>query len=291
MPGPFDAASKALIDPDPLAWLRFIGLPGEAAKILDSDLTTALTCDRLLLVSRRGGRSDYLAHTELQASRDANLPHRMMAYNAAAGYNYGLEVVTIVVLLRESADSPELIGRFQFGSLTFDYQVLRLWNYSPDDLLAGSPALLPLLPLTSVAYNDLPGYIRQARVIADRLPEDQREETWTRMRLLLGMKYDAEQSYHLLRGVYQMLDLRESSTYREILAEGEAKGKAEGKAEGKVEGKTDGERRLILLQATKRFGEPNETAMETLANIDSPEALEQIALKIFEVESWEELLA
>ncbi len=65
MSKPFDVATKQLVEIDPLAWLRFLGLPGERAVLMDADLSTVVAeADRILQVSN----PDYLAHFELQAT-------------------------------------------------------------------------------------------------------------------------------------------------------------------------------------------------------------------------------
>jgi hypothetical protein len=72
--------------------------------------------------------------------------------------------------------------------------------------------------------------------------------------------------------------MKESSTYQYTLEE------------GRVEGRVEGERRLLLLMGSKRFGEPDAQIRAALENITSPQQLEQLAVRIFEVESWRELL-
>ena len=42
MSKPFDVATKQLVAADPLAWLRFLGLPGESAELIDADLSAVV---------------------------------------------------------------------------------------------------------------------------------------------------------------------------------------------------------------------------------------------------------
>ena len=60
--------------------------------------------------------------------------------------------------------------------------------------------------------------------------------------------------------------------------------------QGEARGEVSGERRLLLRQGSGRFGPPDAKAMGTLEAINSTEILEQLGLRIFEVESWQELL-
>ncbi len=65
--------------------------------------------------------------------------------------------------------------------------------------------------------------------------------------------------------------MEESTTYQEIL-EQEA-------------------RRIILRQGSKRFGPPDARTQAALDAIVSREQLEELAERLLEVESWNELLA
>ena len=81
--------------------------------------------------------------------------------------------------------------------------------------------------------------------------------------------------------------MKESSTYQAILAEG----RAEGEARGEARGKADEARRLLLRIGSKRLGPPDAQAEAAIAALDSVERLEQMADRLLEVESWNELLA
>jgi len=275
---PFDAASKVLIDDDPIAWLRFFRLPGEKAEPLDSDLTSALVSDRLLRISTPG-QPDYLLHIELQVSYDSTLCHRAMVYHVLAGYKYGLPVISVIVLLRKKADGPSITKHFQFGDAQVKLHVVKVWEHSPEEALTGPAALIPILPLTNVRRAELPDYIRRAQSIVSKLSPTYERDIWTRMNLLMGMRYREEQTHDLLRGAYQMLDLRESSTYQAIIAEGRA------------EGLTDGERNMLMAVATKHLGEPDVKSRETVEKITSTELLMKLGERLFEVSTWRDLLS
>jgi predicted transposase YdaD len=112
------------------------------------------------------------------------------------------------------------------------------------------------------------------------------------MYVLMGLRYPRELSGQLLRGVRGM---KESVTYMEIFEEGEAKGQAIGEARGQAigeaKGQAIGERKVILRLGRKRFGEPDAATIAALEAISSVERLEQLAVRLLEVESWTDLLA
>lgn len=297
MSKPFDAATKRLVESDPIAWLRFLGLPGEQAELIDADLATVVAeADRILRVTN----PDYLAHFELQATYRVDMGDRMLFYNVVAYYKYHVPIESAIVLLRKEADGPAISGKVSYGSLEFRYRVARIWERSAEELLQGPLALLPLAPLTDVAASDLPGIVQSMETRIDaEAPVEDRGTLWTTTFLLLGLKYDSEFSRQLLKGVMAM---KESSTYQYILEEGMKEGMREGMKEGMregmregmkeglKEGRTEEARRIVLLLGTRRFGEPDPQSQSALNTITSQQQLEQMAERLLEVESWQELL-
>lgn len=273
MSKPFDVATKQLVEADPLAWLRFLGLPGESAELIDADLATVVAeADRILRVTN----PDYLAHFELQAAYKVDMGDRTLFYNVVAYYKYRLPIESVLLLLRKEADGPAMSGRVTYGSLTFAYRVVKIWEKSPEELLNAPLALLPLTPLTNVSAEDLPGVVQRMEERIDaEAPAEERGLLWTTTALLLGLKYDAAFSNELLKGV---MGMKESSTYQFILEE------------GAQQGELREARRLVLLMGGKRFGEPDAQTQAALDKITSQQQLEQLATRLFDVESWQELL-
>jgi predicted transposase YdaD len=163
------------------------------------------------------------------------------------------------------------------GELYFRYKVVRVWNKSAEEVLAGDLATLPLAPLADVPLGRMPSVIHrmQERIEREAGPEEA-GTLWTTTMLLLGLRFKRDTVIGLLKGVG---GLKESDTYMMILEEGEARGEARG------------ERKLLLRQGEKRFGSPDAQVLAILESIDSPERLEQLGLRLLEVESWKELLA
>ena len=114
MPLPYDATTKALLETRPADWLAWLGYPtGRPIRLIDADLATVTAAaDKVMRV---GGRSPWLLHLELQVSRDPNLAARLRLYNALLDHRHDLPVASVVVLLRESADAPDLTGWWSAG--------------------------------------------------------------------------------------------------------------------------------------------------------------------------------
>lgn len=84
--------------------------------------------------------------------------------------------------------------------------------------------------------------------------------------------------------------MEESTTYQLLIARGKEQGKAEGLAEGEARGKAEEARRLLLRIGRNRFGEPDAVVQAALSAAPL-ERLEQMADRMLQVETWQELLA
>ncbi len=309
MAKPFDVATKYLVETDPLAWVKFLGLPGASAELMEADLSTIVAeADRILRITD----PDYLAHLEMQAAYKPDVGDRIFFYNAVTYYKYRLPVDSSVILLRKEADGPAMTGKVAYGSLQFRYRVIRLWEYTPEDLLEAPLALLALAPITNVSEDDLPEVIRRMEARLEMEASENRSEFWTTTWLLMGLKYTPELSKHLLRGVRNM---KESSTYQYMMEEGREEGRRigiqeglqeglqkglreglregiqEGIREGIQEGQRNEARRLLVLIGNKRLGEPDAKSKQILDAVSSLPMLEEWVSRVYEVESWQELLS
>jgi predicted transposase YdaD len=94
--------------------------------------------------------------------------------------------------------------------------------------------------------------------------------------VLSGLRVPRADGIELFRGVRSM---RESTTYQYILDEGRAEGRAEGA------------RQLLLQLARKRFGSTDAAMVTAINAITDPERLVRIGERVYEVATWQELLA
>ena len=77
--------------------------------------------------------------------------------------------------------------------------------------------------------------------------------------------------------------MRESNAYKQILEEGEAIGIPKGRLEG--------ERRMLLLAGVRRLGIAPPPVAARVETIESPDVLESLMDRVFDVETWDDLLA
>ena len=290
MSHPYDASTKYLIETRLADWLPLCGRTTTAElEIINADLSTVTaTADRVLLVREA---PPWLLHLELVSSRDDDLLPNIPAYNILLVRRHGVLVQTVVVLLRKSAEWPELNGTFQRGFpgrppyLLFHYQVVRVWEIPPETFLSGGLGILPLAPLGAVAEAELPGVIRRMEErIRREATTDEAGTLWTAADVLMGLRYPRDLVVQLMQGVHGMKD---SVTYQAIVEEGEVKGLVKGRAEGILRARLED----LLLLGRRRFGDPIAETEIALRGIADADRLARMIGALLDVSSWEELLA
>lgn len=289
MSKPFDATTKHLVEAHPADWFACFGLAVGDVTVIDADLATVTAeADRVL---RIGGETPWLAHVAFQSGSDRGMGERLLWYNALLSHRHLLPVLSIVVLLRPEADSPEITGvlrRFLPDGrryLEFEYQVERIWRKPSGNLLAGGLGTLPMAPLADVSREELSEVIRRMKTrIADEATAVEAGMLWTATYVLMGLRYPNRITDPLLQGVREM---KESTTYQAIVEEGRVEGRIQGRAEG-----APAELRAVLLRlGTKRFGAPTVDTKAAIERLTSVETLEQLTERALDVPNWDELPA
>jgi predicted transposase YdaD len=301
MSKPFDATMRKLLEIEPAAWLRFLRIPvlhPERIRVIDSNLSTVTAeADKVLWV---GEPEPWIEHVELQAGRDAELPDRIHSYNTGLGRSHNVPVHSTVVLLRPSAEGPQLTGLFERRHRNgdvydwFRYDIVRIWQTPVDEILASGLPVTPLAPVADVSPDRLPSVLL---AISERLlketTKDRAATLWAATKVLMGLRYRKEEIDEFVARVSAMVlgirGIEESTVYQDIFAQGESKGRVEGRLEGRVEGAVEEARRTLLRLGRIRFGmctDEIETKIGTLAELDQ---LNLLLDRILIVSSWEEL--
>lgn len=289
MPKPYDAVTKRLIELRPADWVEFLRLPEGDVSLMDADLSTITSyADRIIRVD--APERSYLVHNELESGKDtAAVPLRLFHYNASALYKTGLPVVSTVFLLHKGANSPGITGTMDVAGadgvsyLAFRYNVVRVWQLDPDDLLdSGGLSLLPFAPIANVRPTEVPRLVKamQSRIETEAASDAEAAELWTATNVLMGLRYNMSFRTQLLQGVRRM---RESNTYQQILEE------------GRVEGRTEGElreaRRILLRQGVRRLGVASAEVASRVESVASLDVLENLLDRVIDVETWDDLLS
>lgn len=279
----YDVSLKELVWEHPVACLERFGIgPPGPVEVIDSDITTlTASADKVIKV---GGPEPYLVVIEFQTYHDTNIARTLWYRHVALDYRHNLPVLTILVLVRKEANSPNLVGTYERhapnGRRTnwYNFEVVRLWEEDPDSFLTASVVLVPLAPLTDVSEDALPDLIRRMTARIDSEPKPQANKLWTATCILMGLRYSTELVDRLLQGVQNM---KESTTYQAILQE------------GRIEGGIAEARRILIRQGTLRFGDPDATTVATLEAIHDIDRLEALGERIldFNIRDWDGLLS
>jgi hypothetical protein len=290
VPKQYDSTLNELIESDPTIWGNYLasraGLPTGSISARDTDLSSTLQADRLFQID---GPSTAILHLELESTGRLGIPEELLRYNIAAWGISGLPVHSIVVLLRPKANASDLTGQLALlGAdnnpyVTFKYTVVRIWEESVEDLLTAGPSIAPLALLTNEAAVDLPSAFHRLReqLRLEKVADTVESVVLGSAYVLCGLRYTSEQIDNLYRDL--SMTLEDSTTYQFIFQ----KGLTEGLSQGRLEEAQS----LILLQGSKRFGQPPTTIVTAIRAIAEHERLVRLAARVLDATSWNDLLA
>ena len=302
MSKPYDATTRYLFEMGPPDWVAYLGSPIDdprLARVIDSNLSTITAeADKVIWIDTP---EPWIEHVELQASRDARLVDRAHLYNTLLSYQFRVPIRTTLVLLRPTAEGPELNGlreqRHRNSDLYgwFRYNVIRVWEQPVDHLLTCGLTVLPLAPVSNVQLENVPGVLL---AIADRLAReaspDQAATLWNATRILMGLRYEKEKVDAIIEGVSAMLfgihGIEESSVYQDILSKGKTLGRIEGRSKGLAEGAVETARTILLRHGGKKLGAPNAQIESEITAMTDLDRLHDLIDRVLDVSSWDELL-
>jgi predicted transposase YdaD len=282
MDRPFDPTLKTLAELSPADWLPLARRRRRRVTVEDSDVGTTVSgaTDKLFRVH---DQPEYLLHLDFEAGHfRSELPLRLRLYNSVFEYRHDRVVLSVPVLLRPEADSPQWNGLLQRGlpgeapTSMLRYEVIRIWQVPAEQLLSGGIGTLALAPISKVPENEVRRVVRRMK---ERLsgPQAPRRaaDIWAATYVLLGLRY-TEQFAHAL--FEEVLGMEESVTYQAIVRK------------GREEGRLEGERRLLLVQGESKFGPPDATTRAAIEGIDNIGRLEELGVRLMSAGSWQELL-
>jgi hypothetical protein len=287
---PYDAASKELLHLDPVAWAGFVGVvrPPQRIELTDSELSSVTAAADKVLVIR--DEVSWILDIEFQSWRDPGAPRQLLRYNALLQDRHTCPVASVQVVLAEHAFSPAYSGRYlvapPFGpSWEFGYTVIKVWEASVSDLLAGPLALAPLATIADVPFDSIPEVIREVAVRAHRESDPATTDRLiTAIGLLLRLRYGPMTASDLLSRFPEIPEMEPFKQFTD-------KGLIEGRDEGRDKGLIEGLQLSVEILGRERFGEPQAEQVAGLKSILETDRLERLLKKALTVRSWEELLA
>jgi hypothetical protein len=278
----FDATLKDMGRDSPQGFLAtFDRPPTRPVRLLNVDLSTVTALADLVL--GLGEPLEEIIHFDFQASAAAWKHADAMAYHALLFAHYHVPVHTVILLLRPAAAHSNMNGAIHYaprpgrGSMAFSYELVRLWEWPADVLLAAELGVAPLAMLgrlpEGLSLED--GLAAVAGRVAERLlkeaPQERARKLLTDAFLLTGLRVRRDVAARIFRGVRAM---HESDTYLAILDEGQEKAFRE----------------AIQVIGEERLGPPDEAMRSQLANITDLEHLKRMHRRTAKATSWQEIL-
>jgi len=249
-----DVAAKVLLReaPEDLAGLFFE--PASIRGVLAEETTLpalSRTVDKLLRIELEGEEEPLRLHVEVQANWAADVPRRMHEYWALCHRSHE-RLLSVLICLKPGSKQGEprpvyevsLLGR---RPIRFEFELVKVWELEAADLLARvRPGLLPLLPFASGSSEAEVDRAMQALAAVE--PRRRRSELQVALATFAGNTFP--QTSWLARIPREIL--MESTTYQEILAEGQR----------------EGQRKLLVVQLQERLGDAASPFVARLATAD-----------------------
>jgi hypothetical protein len=206
---------------------RLLGLLGEGGALVLSAGVIELPVSRRsvdVVIRLRRGHESYLRHVEFEMRYRRGLELRLFEYAARLQAQFRLPVVTTVVFLRPPNPAQlshrEVIGGRLVHERRFD--VLRLWDQDPEQLLAMGPGPAALV---GRARGSSPEHVRAAaRLISRSTATAERGDLLYVLQALCGERYTARELQGMIPREGVMASVMFAKEFRQARAEGRAEG-------------------------------------------------------------------
>ena len=295
---PFDASLKNMVRRHVPDFREAFHLP-DVNTLLDVDLSTVSAATDIVLADANPPQSQ-LVTLDFQSGNDPAIDDRILMYQGILRHRYHLPIHSLVLLLRPDAFRPTMTGSVLYetsqgrGKMDFRYEMIRLWEIPATDLLdAGiGAASLAVLGKLSERKNLLAGITDVLHELERRfrveLTSSEANELKSAVGVLLGLRVPREVAKVILERV---LHMEESTTYQLIIEKGIERGIEKGLAQGESLGRVKGAREMLLSLGGDRLGAPSKKIQQTLAKVTDVERLQRMIGKLFDAESWPDVLA
>lgn len=278
---PYDNLCKYLAEKYPerfAAWLLGQGVAAPV-EVLKTELTLepirADSVTFLRLLTR-------ILHLEFQVKVPTDKPMslRMLNYWVRLHWQYEMPVTQVLIWLKRTNNPAVFETQFELESTRHGYQVVRLWEQSPEPLLQ-DPALLPLAVLCA-AEDPTELLNRVAREVGNIEDREQQQEISACTQVLAGLRFNKASIANFFREEI----MQESVIYQDILQ----KGRQQGLEQGLEQGKKQEAIAMIMRPLTRRFGTLEADVQERISSLTTVQ-LEDLNEALFDFSDVADLVA
>lgn len=161
-----------------------------------------------------------IQHLEFQTRvpQDRPMPQRMINYAVRLNWQYDLPVRQVLIWLVPTSNPAVFETEFRTEFTHHRYQVIRLWEESPEALLENNV----LLPLAVLCATENPTELlsQVAQEVGKIEDTDLRQEIAACTQILAGLRFDNQ----LISTMFREEIMQESVVYQDILQKGIAQG-------------------------------------------------------------------
>lgn len=281
-----DIGSKRLISLSPNQWVKWItNIPDAESREIISEEFQWISRDSDVLIKTFSPKiGEFLIVNEIQLRPSIRMAERMFAYTALATEKYRLPVYPVLVNILPPSDETKIINQYtsQFQGLEFrcDYQVINLWEVDVSIVFEQSlSTLLPFVPILKGGDN--------REIVTEAVQQLRQTERLNELEPLLAFFATFVLESKLVQEImrWDMVILRESPWYQEILKEGEKMGIEEGINLGIQQEIFSS----IELGLQLKFGSEGLAILPEIRQITDVEILRQIRQALFTVNNLQEL--
>ncbi len=198
-------------EPDRFAsWL--LGREVRGTRVFNTELTIGLLRAEEVTFLRL---ADSILHLEfkLDVPQKRPMPLRMLNYWTQLSWQYNLPIAQVLIWLGPTNDPAVFETELKMESVRHRFQVVRMWEESPEQLLESSA----LLPMALLCHAENPtALLSQAidRIAAIKAPEEQQDISCC-AELLAGLRFNVD----LVRNLLRRSMMHQSVVFQEVLKE------------------------------------------------------------------------
>lgn len=269
-----DIGGKKLISLAPESWVKWVTQRSDLVveELLSSEFQwISRENDVLLKVITQEGE-EFLILNELQLRYKEEMPWRIRAYTALAEEKYKLPVYPVLINILPNSPNENIPNYYQtefMGIKAYQsYHVINLWEVEADLVFQENiSSLLPFVPILKGGAEEK--VVKQA--LSQLRKEDKLEDLEPLLSFFASFVLEIPIIQQIMR--WDMVVLKESPWYQQILQEGLQRGEEQGLQKGELI--------LVMRLLSKRFKNIDRATILQVQQLEIPQ-LESLAESLFD---------